>query len=92
LTPPASGRRRCHSSRTDPIYEPAEIQALGREISDAKFKRSSIIGSDPAAHVRKIRAIERLGATAVVLMNVSGADPHGALRIYGEEVLPELRG
>jgi hypothetical protein len=27
-----------------------------------------------------------------VLMNASGADPHGALSTYGERVLPSLRG
>jgi coenzyme F420-dependent glucose-6-phosphate dehydrogenase len=77
---------------TDPIHEPAEIQARGTEVSDTKFKAGSIIGSDPAAHVRKIKAIAQLGATAIVLMNVSGADPHAALRVYGVQVLPELRG
>jgi hypothetical protein len=34
---------------------------------------------------------EELGATTVVLMNVSGADPRGAIRFYGEHVLPQLR-
>jgi coenzyme F420-dependent glucose-6-phosphate dehydrogenase len=76
---------------TDPIYEPAEIKAKGDEVSDRMFKAGSIIGSDPKSHVRKIRAIGQLGATAIVLMNVSAADPLGALRVYGEEVLPELR-
>jgi coenzyme F420-dependent glucose-6-phosphate dehydrogenase len=76
---------------TDPIHEPAEIQAQGRDVSDSKFKASAIVGSDPASHVRKIRMIGQLGATAVVLMNVSGHDPHEALRVYGEHVLPELR-
>lgn len=33
-----------------------------------------------------------MGATAVVVMNVSGADPLGAIRLYGQHVLPELRG
>jgi hypothetical protein len=32
------------------------------------------------------------GATAVVVMNVSGADPLGTIRLYGEHVLPQLRG
>ena len=40
--------------------------------------------------VRKINAIRALGATAIVLMNVSGADPCGTLLVYGERVLPEL--
>jgi coenzyme F420-dependent glucose-6-phosphate dehydrogenase len=33
-----------------------------------------------------------MGATAVCVMNVSGADPHGTIRTYGERVLPALRG
>jgi coenzyme F420-dependent glucose-6-phosphate dehydrogenase len=33
-----------------------------------------------------------LGATAVVIMNMSGADPIGTLNMYGEHVLPALRG
>jgi coenzyme F420-dependent glucose-6-phosphate dehydrogenase len=77
---------------TAPIHDPAAIQANGREISDTVFKLKAIISSDPAVHVRKIKAIQALGATAVVLMNISGADPRGALRTYGESVLPELRG
>jgi coenzyme F420-dependent glucose-6-phosphate dehydrogenase len=36
--------------------------------------------------------MQQLGATAIVLMNVSGADPHGTLRVYGETILPTLRG
>lgn len=76
---------------TEPIHEPSQIQANGSEVSDAEFKAGAIISSDPAAHVRKIKAIEKLGATAIFLMNCSGADPHGALRVYGEQVLPELR-
>ena len=77
---------------TEPVFDPAEIQAHGRDVSDKEFKAGSIISSDPAKHVRKIQAIEQLGATAVMLMNVSGADPHAALRVYGQEVLPQLRG
>jgi coenzyme F420-dependent glucose-6-phosphate dehydrogenase len=76
---------------TEPIADPAEIQAAGRDVSDAKFKAMAIVSSDPAAHVRKIKAIKQLGATAIVLMNVSGAAPDRALRIYGDDVLPELR-
>ena len=77
---------------TDPIFEPADVKAKGDEVSDITFKAGTIIGSDPSSHVRKIRAIGQLGATAIVLMNVSAADPLAALRVYGEKVLPELRG
>jgi hypothetical protein len=27
-----------------------------------------------------------------VMMNTSGADPEGAIRMYGEHVLPQVRG
>jgi coenzyme F420-dependent glucose-6-phosphate dehydrogenase len=73
---------------TEPIHDAAEIQRNGREISDTTFKASSIIGSDPGSQVRKIKAIRAMGATAIVLMNISGADPRGTLRVYGERVLP----
>ena len=35
--------------------------------------------------------MERLGATAICVMNVSGADPAGMLQAYGSDVLPALR-
>src|SRR5919202_5865525 len=76
---------------TDPVYRPAEIHANGEQVSDRVFKAMGILSADPAVHVRKIKAMQQLGATAIVLMNVSGADPHGTLRVYGEQVLPQLR-
>jgi coenzyme F420-dependent glucose-6-phosphate dehydrogenase len=50
-----------------------------------------LIGSDPDQHVRKIKAMRQLGATAIVIMNISGKDPLGMLQTYGEHVLPRLR-
>jgi alkanesulfonate monooxygenase SsuD/methylene tetrahydromethanopterin reductase-like flavin-dependent oxidoreductase (luciferase family) len=77
---------------TDPIYDPAEISKNGEEkVPDAMFTKQVICSSDPATHVKCIKLVEKLGADIMVLMNVSGADPHAALRVYGEKVLPELR-
>lgn len=76
---------------TEPIHDPAEIHAAGQEVGDTPFKAQAIISSNPKSHVRKIRAIEQLGATTVVLMNVSGSDPLGAIDVYGRDVLPALR-
>jgi coenzyme F420-dependent glucose-6-phosphate dehydrogenase len=76
---------------TDAIVEPSEIKAQGDDVSDKTFKTGAIIGSDPKSHVRKIKAIQQLGATAVVLMNCSGPDALEATRVYGNDVLPELR-
>jgi coenzyme F420-dependent glucose-6-phosphate dehydrogenase len=76
---------------TDPVSDPGAVGANGSEISDTMFKAMGLIGADPAQHVRKIKAMQQLGATAIALMNISGADPHGTLRVYGERVLPALR-
>ncbi|HET9731525.1 MAG TPA: LLM class flavin-dependent oxidoreductase [Acidimicrobiales bacterium] len=74
------------------VHDPARVGALGSEVSDTKWKMMGLVSADPSAHVRKIKMLEQLGATVVVLMNVSGSDPQGALRTYGAEVLPRLRG
>jgi coenzyme F420-dependent glucose-6-phosphate dehydrogenase len=76
---------------TDAIADPAQVGRNGEEVSDEQFQAMAIVSADPDAHVRKIRMLERLGATAVCVMNVSGADPLGTIRTYGEHVLPALR-
>jgi coenzyme F420-dependent glucose-6-phosphate dehydrogenase len=77
---------------TDPIADPAEIYRRGEEeVGDGAFTKQVIVASDPKTHVRRIKLLQQLGATTMVLMNVSGRDPHHALRVYGEQVLPELR-
>jgi hypothetical protein len=35
--------------------------------------------------------MQAMGATAVVVMNISGADPLGTVRLYRDHVLPALR-
>ena len=68
------------------MYEHGE-----REMSDDEFGEQGIIGADPAHHVERIRALEELGATVIVLQNCSGADPHAAIETYAREVLPALK-
>jgi coenzyme F420-dependent glucose-6-phosphate dehydrogenase len=81
------------SNYTEDVHDPEEIERLGEdEVSDTKLKAMTIVSSDPSAHVKRIKLLEGMGATTVALMNVSGADPHGALGVYGRAVLPELRG
>jgi coenzyme F420-dependent glucose-6-phosphate dehydrogenase len=60
------------------------------EMSDEEFLASGIIGADPEHHVQRIRELEGLGATVVVLQNCSGSDPLRAIEVYGEHVLPRL--
>jgi coenzyme F420-dependent glucose-6-phosphate dehydrogenase len=78
---------------TDDVVDPAQIYRNGEEeVPDAMFTKQVICSSDAGTHVKRIKAIEKLGADVMCLMNVSGADPHAALRFYGDKVLPELRG
>jgi coenzyme F420-dependent glucose-6-phosphate dehydrogenase len=76
---------------TDDWHDPRKMYEEGeRQISDEDLKEALIISADPEAHVERIREAERLGATTMALMNVSGADPHGAIEVYGGQVLPAL--
>ena len=68
------------------MYEHAE-----QEVSDDEFKQKAIISCDPEEHVKRLRALTEIGATSIAVLNCSGADPEGAIRVYGEKVLPALR-
>lgn len=73
-------------------HEPRKMYAHGEEqMSDEELAENAIIASDPAVHVERIRELEALGATVIVLQNNSGADPLKAIEVYGREVLPALR-
>ena len=76
---------------TDDWHRPTDMYRHGEEtVSDDDLKEKLIISSDPQVHAERILEAERLGATTVVAMNVSGADPHRAIEIYGGRVLPAL--
>jgi coenzyme F420-dependent glucose-6-phosphate dehydrogenase len=78
---------------TDDVHDPARIYRRGEdEISDEELARQVICSADAGTHVQRIEELAKLGATIVVLMNISGADPHAAIRFYGESVLPALKG
>jgi coenzyme F420-dependent glucose-6-phosphate dehydrogenase len=49
------------------------------------------VSSDPDTHVKKVKLLEKMGATAVCVMDCAGPHAHETLRTYGEHVLPELR-
>jgi len=77
---------------TEDWHDPKSMYEHAEEtISDDEFKEAYIVSSDPGHHVERVREIEQMGATVVCLQNGSGADPHGALGVYGEKVLPALR-
>ena len=77
---------------TDPVADPAAIyRKAEQEISDEDLESQVIVSSDPSKHIKRLETVQALGATVLVAMNQSGADPHAAIRVYGEQVLPELR-
>jgi coenzyme F420-dependent glucose-6-phosphate dehydrogenase len=77
----------------DDWHSPVKMQEHAQDqVSDDEFREGFLIGSDLEEMTDRVREIEKLGATIVVLMNISGADPHGAIQAYGGEVLPALRG
>jgi coenzyme F420-dependent glucose-6-phosphate dehydrogenase len=76
---------------TDDWHHPEKMYEHGeKQISDDELREALIISSEPARHVERIREAKELGATTIALMNVSGADPHRAIEVYGERVLPAL--
>jgi coenzyme F420-dependent glucose-6-phosphate dehydrogenase len=78
---------------TDDWHRPSQMYLHGEsEMSDEEFAENAIVSSDAEVHIERIRELEKLGATVIVLQNNSGADPLGAIRFYGEHVLPALRG
>jgi len=78
---------------TDDWHDPSEMQRHAREqVSDDDLREAFIISADPEEHIERIQQLETLGATIAVLMNISGVDPLGTVRVYGETVLPALRG
>jgi coenzyme F420-dependent glucose-6-phosphate dehydrogenase len=78
---------------TDDWHEPrAMYEKAERDVSDEEFMERYIVSSDAAHHAERVREIEKMGATVVCLQNGSGADPLGALGVYGQSVLPSLRG
>jgi coenzyme F420-dependent glucose-6-phosphate dehydrogenase len=76
---------------TDDWHEPAKMYEHGEnKVSDEELREALIVSSDPEHHLERIRELEKLGATTMALMNVSGSDPHGAIKVYAEHVLPAL--
>jgi coenzyme F420-dependent glucose-6-phosphate dehydrogenase len=77
---------------TDDWHDPKAMYERGEEqVSDGELKEALVISSDPEVHTDRIRETEKLGATTVALMNVSGADPHAAIEVYGRDVLPAFQ-
>jgi coenzyme F420-dependent glucose-6-phosphate dehydrogenase len=77
----------------DDWHDPVAMSKHADEkFSDDDFKEQFILSSDPDEHISRLREVADMGADIVVVMNNSGADPLGAIKVYGEKVLPALQG
>jgi coenzyme F420-dependent glucose-6-phosphate dehydrogenase len=75
----------------DDWHDPKAMYEYGeRQVSDDELRDALIISSDPEVHVERIHKILEMEPTSLALMNVSGADPHSAIEVYAEGVLPAL--
>ena len=78
---------------TEDWHDPSAMYEHAKKtIGDDQLRDQITISSDPDDHVEAIRDVERLGATIVVLANVSATDPLGAIDVYRDHVLPAVRG
>jgi coenzyme F420-dependent glucose-6-phosphate dehydrogenase len=78
---------------TDDWHEPRKMYEHGEdETSDEEFAANVIAASDPEEIQERLRELEQLGATVIVLQNNSAANVERAIEVLGAEVLPALRG
>jgi coenzyme F420-dependent glucose-6-phosphate dehydrogenase len=81
---------------TDDWFDPrAMYEHAAKQVSDDDFKEKFIVSSDPEEPAERIRELERLAGdvdVVVKLSNQSGPRALEAIRVYGENVLPALRG
>jgi coenzyme F420-dependent glucose-6-phosphate dehydrogenase len=76
----------------DDWHDPAAMYEEGaRQVSDDDLRESVIVASDPEEHVERVRELVEMGASIVPLQN-SSPDPIAAIGVFGEDVLPALRG
>jgi len=74
-------------------HEPQKMYEHGeREMSDEEFAGNIVAASDPQEIQERLRELEQLGATVLVLQNNSARNVERAIEVLGRSVLPELRG
>jgi coenzyme F420-dependent glucose-6-phosphate dehydrogenase len=77
----------------DDWHEPRKMYEHGEdEVSDEEFAQNIIAASDPNEIAERLRELEQLGGTVIVLQNNSAANVDKAIEVIGGEVLPALRG
>jgi hypothetical protein len=49
------------------------------------------VSSDVDEHIARLRRLQELSPSVIVMQLIGQADPMGTIRVYGERVLPALR-
>lgn len=73
------------------VEDPIEMQRLAEALPIERAASRFIVSSDPDEHVTKVQEYVDLGFTHLVF-HAPGPDQDRFLRLYGEQVLPRLRG
>jgi coenzyme F420-dependent glucose-6-phosphate dehydrogenase len=74
-------------------HEPRKMYEHGeRETSDEEFAQNIVAASDPDEIAERLRELEKLGGTVIVLQNNSAGNVDKAIEVLGGQVLPALRG
>jgi coenzyme F420-dependent glucose-6-phosphate dehydrogenase len=74
-------------------HEPQRMYEHGeRELEDEEFAQNIVAASDPREIADRLRELEQLGGTVLVLQNNSAANVERSIGVLGEKVLPALRG
>jgi len=77
----------------DDWHEPRKMYEHGEdEVSDEEFAQNIIAASDPDEIAERLRELEQLGGTVIVLQNNSAGNVEKAIEVIGKQVLPALRG
>jgi coenzyme F420-dependent glucose-6-phosphate dehydrogenase len=76
----------------DDWHDPQKMYEHAEEtVSDDEYREKAILSSDPAEHAKRLGELKEMGATVIAVQNCSGAAIEESIRVYGEQVLPELR-
>jgi coenzyme F420-dependent glucose-6-phosphate dehydrogenase len=73
------------------VEDPVEMQRLADDLSVEQTAKRFIVSTDPDEHVERIKTYIDLGFNHLVF-HAPGPDQAAFLQLYGEEILPRLRG
>lgn len=72
------------------IYDPRDIEDLGRNVSDEALMRNFIVSSDPEPYIKSIEKVVRMGFTQAYFSGTTADEP-GFLEFLGKHVIPYIK-